>query len=318
MDYIVFDLEWNQCPDGKKKEDASLPFEIIEIGAWKLNEQREIVDFFHRLVRPQVYQDIHFRTQEVIHMDMKILKGGMPFPAAAREFLEWCGKDCRYCTWGDVDLAEFQRNLKYYHLENLLPGPIFYLDAQKLFSLNYEDGKIRKSLEHGIDYMGLPKEEKFHRALEDAKYTALIFQKLDETIVETYYSVDTYQSPAKRKDEIYLSYPGYDKFISKEFPDKEAAMRDRVVCSTRCICCHKPAKRKIRWFCANSQRYFSVSYCQEHGYIQGKIKIRKNDRGCYYVVKTLKFIDEGKVQSIRDKQIAIRRKRWLKRHREND
>ena len=39
MNYIVFDLEWNQCPDGKEKEIKDMPFEIIEIGAVKLDSQ---------------------------------------------------------------------------------------------------------------------------------------------------------------------------------------------------------------------------------------------------------------------------------------
>lgn len=39
MNYIVFDLEWNQNPDGRKHPDSRLPFEIIEIGAVKLNEK---------------------------------------------------------------------------------------------------------------------------------------------------------------------------------------------------------------------------------------------------------------------------------------
>lgn len=28
MNYIVFDLEWNQSPDGKKNRNEKLPFEI--------------------------------------------------------------------------------------------------------------------------------------------------------------------------------------------------------------------------------------------------------------------------------------------------
>ena len=40
MNYIVFDLEWNQSPGGKKYSNSRLPFEIIEIGAVKMNEQR--------------------------------------------------------------------------------------------------------------------------------------------------------------------------------------------------------------------------------------------------------------------------------------
>ena len=31
MNYIVFDLEWNQCPYGKGQENERIPFEIIEI-----------------------------------------------------------------------------------------------------------------------------------------------------------------------------------------------------------------------------------------------------------------------------------------------
>ena len=44
MNYIVFDLEWNQCPGGKKGANKKIPFEIIEIGAVKLNNEKEVTD----------------------------------------------------------------------------------------------------------------------------------------------------------------------------------------------------------------------------------------------------------------------------------
>ena len=37
MNYIVFDLEWNQSPGGKKYSNSRLPFEIIEIGAVRMS-----------------------------------------------------------------------------------------------------------------------------------------------------------------------------------------------------------------------------------------------------------------------------------------
>ncbi|MCI6795351.1 MAG: DNA polymerase III, partial [Lachnospiraceae bacterium] len=46
MNYIVFDLEWNQCPYGKNREVRELPFEIIEIGAVKLDADRNYVDSY--------------------------------------------------------------------------------------------------------------------------------------------------------------------------------------------------------------------------------------------------------------------------------
>ena len=78
MNYIVFDLEWNQSPGGKKYSNSRLPFEIIEIGAVKMNEKREPVDVFQRLIKPQVYNWIHDSIHEVIHVDYKDLADGLP------------------------------------------------------------------------------------------------------------------------------------------------------------------------------------------------------------------------------------------------
>ena len=46
---IVFDLEWNQNPGGKEASVERLSFEIFEIGAVKLNEEREKVAEFAKL-----------------------------------------------------------------------------------------------------------------------------------------------------------------------------------------------------------------------------------------------------------------------------
>ena len=116
MNFIVFDLEWNQSPEGKKYSNRRLPFEIIEIGAVKLNERKETVDTFHRLIKPQVYNWIHNSIREVIRVNYKDLETGTPFPQAVREFIEWCGDDWHFCTWGNQDVMELQRNMKYYEL----------------------------------------------------------------------------------------------------------------------------------------------------------------------------------------------------------
>ena len=137
MNYIVFDLEWNQNPDGRKHPDSRLPFEIIEIGAVKLNEKREIIDTFQCLIKPKVYHWIHDSIHEVIHVDFHELEKGLPFPKAIRRFLEWCGPEYRFFTWGNQDVMELQRNMKYYNLLKLIPGPVHYYDVQKLFSVKF-------------------------------------------------------------------------------------------------------------------------------------------------------------------------------------
>ena len=105
MNYIIFDLEWNQCPDGKEFEDPSLPFEILEIGAIKLDSNYHELGRFHEQICPAVYTSMHEYTQELLHMDMESLKMPVPFlkqqriscPGAGNGFISAPGAS-RICT----------------------------------------------------------------------------------------------------------------------------------------------------------------------------------------------------------------------------
>ena len=63
MEYIVLDLEWNQSNTGKEDAVEKLPFEIIEIGAIKLNKERVMVSEFNELINPQVYHEMQDHQQ---------------------------------------------------------------------------------------------------------------------------------------------------------------------------------------------------------------------------------------------------------------
>ena len=65
MNYIVLDLEWNQSPNGKDRENPRIPFEIIEIGAVRVSESFEILDSFSERIRPQIYHQLHYRTKQI-------------------------------------------------------------------------------------------------------------------------------------------------------------------------------------------------------------------------------------------------------------
>jgi hypothetical protein len=207
---------------------------------------------------------------------------------------------------------ELQRNMKYYHLLPILQGPIIYYDVQKLFSIRYEDRKSRRSLEYAIDALGIEKTEGFHRALADAAYTAAVLQHIEDPYILPNSSLDVYQNPKTRKQEIYISYPTYDKYVSREFPSREKLMKDREVTSTRCPICKKNAKRKLRWFLHNQKNYYSISICQEHGLVKGKIRLRKTEEDMVYAVKTIRVIDGAEADEIRGKREALRRKRQAK------
>lgn len=312
MNYIVVDLEWNQSNTGKEPEAKEIPFEIIDIGAVKLNSERIKAGEFNQLVKPAVYQQMHKITGNLIHLHMEDLEKGRPFTEVMEEFLSWCGEDYIFCTWGPLDVFEIQRNMHFYHMPPLSSAPIRFLDVQKLFSIAYEDGKTRRGLEYAVNYLKIEKDIPFHRAFGDAYYTAGILSCMDEKVLENY-SIDTYVLPASRQEEIHVMFHDYMKYVSREFADKTEALEDREVVSTRCYICHRNIRRKVRWFSPNGKHYYSISYCPVHGYMKSKIRIRKSENNMVYVVKTSKFISEEDCQKIIQKKDSAKEHHKLKK-----
>ena len=301
MNYIVLDLEWNQSDTGNEPATKEIPFEIIDIGAVKLNSDRIMTDEFNQLIKPSVYHHMHKVTGKLIHLHMRDLKKGRPFTEVAKEFLSFCGTDFIFCTWGPLDLFELQRNMHYYKMPPLSDVPVRFLDVQKLFSIGFEDRKSRRSLEYAIDYLKIEKDIPFHRAFSDAYYTAKVLALLDQEVLRNY-SYDVFHIPKDKQSEIHVQFDTYAKYISRGFADKAQAMEDRTVSSTKCYLCRRSLRRKIRWFTPNGKHYYCVSYCDRHGYMKSKVRMRKSEDKMVYVVKTEKFITEAEVEAIRDKQ----------------
>lgn len=319
MNYIVLDLEWNQCPQGKEYSVDKLNFEIIEIGAYKLDSELNLVDSFNELVKPQVYSEIHSIIGGIVKYTIEELnEKGDYFEFVIKRFLEWCGADYIFCTWGCQDLTELQKNIRFYNLKYKFDYPLSYLDIQKLFSIKYEDGKSRRSLEYAVEYMRVCKSIPFHHAIDDVYYTTEILRRMKLSELEKYYSIDMYRKPATKKEEIHIVYDTYYKFISRAFSSKEKAMLDREVKATRCYLCEREESTKnmtkiANWFSDNSKTYYFLGECEQHGFIKGKIRMKKTDDDRVYVVKTLKATDMDGATQVLEKQLAIRERRRRKR-----
>ena len=243
---------------------------------------------------------------------MNELKKGKDFPIVMKEFLEWCGEDYFFATWGPLDLLELQRNIKYYNLESLSDKPIKYYDVQKLFSLGIMKEKTRKTLEFAIDYFNIEKDIPFHRAFSDAYYTAKVFQKLVNPDILQFVSFDTFHIPKNKKEEIKIAFPGYFKYISRGFQTKSEVMEDREVSSTKCYLCHRNLKKKIKWYSPNGKNYNSIAYCDIHGYIKYKCRVKKSENGKYYAIKTSKFITEEKMIKLQEELKKIKENKKIK------
>ena len=274
MNYIVFDLEWNQSPIGQAGEHPRMPFEIIEIGAVKLDENYSVVDEFSRLVKPKIYTKLHKIIKQMLSYDEKDLKhDGVPFKQACAEFLKWCGEDSVFCTWCPSDLYYLQNNMDFYYMPKL-PFPLKFYNIQQIFADKYDpDGNIWK-LERAVEMLGLNEEEPFHAAVNDARYTARVLEAADLGDILDKYSFDIYRHPKKREERVEAFHDGRLDEISEEFPSKRAAMEDKELSMIRCVRCGRKTGKKLKWFPATTSTDVAVGKCLYHGYMAGTIKCK--------------------------------------------
>ncbi len=312
MNYIVLDLEWNQ---GRKDSYNSkrLPFEVIEIGAAKLDDNFNIIDQYGSIVKPKIHRHLHPAIRELLNYDETLLRTGRPFYEVYREFEEWCGDDYIFCTWGPLDLIHLQQNMDYYYFKNL-PYPLKYYDVQEIFAVTkLGDKNKHPSLEKAVEKMKIPIDGAFHCAKNDAYYTARVFQKMSHRKLSDMYSVDCYHYPTCEEEEITLKHINSIEYISRTFPDKTTAMEDSFISSMHCYKCNRELKPKIKWF-SNNTNQICVGKCWTHGLQCGKIKFKPTKYDEVFVIKKVEKINKRDYEKIKNRQKNIQLRRMEKRH----
>ena len=89
-----------------------------------------------------------------------------------------------------------------------------------------------------------------------------------------------------------MKFPEYSKYISGEFDCKEEILKDKEISDIICVKCSRMLRKKIRWFSYGQRFYFALGICPEHGYMKGKIRVKKSEQDLYYAVKTIKAVGE--------------------------
>ena len=59
MNYIIFDMEWNQPSSAKEKNPDLIRGEIIQLGFFVLNEKLEVLHNENILIKPVCYKNIN-------------------------------------------------------------------------------------------------------------------------------------------------------------------------------------------------------------------------------------------------------------------
>ena len=81
MEYITFDLEWNQPYPGQPLH-RDLTAEIIQIGAVKMDADFHIIDQFKADVKPTFYTHIKREVQQLTGISAEALRRGESSPSS--------------------------------------------------------------------------------------------------------------------------------------------------------------------------------------------------------------------------------------------
>jgi len=230
MDYIVFDLEFNQDfshVSGQKIHRSC--FEIIQIGAVKLDQNFNTVETFQRYVKPTIYPVINPFITELTGITTEQLVSEETFPAAYNDFVEFaCGGDTVFCIWGMADLKELYRNIEYHELnKKLLSKKYINLQLYASLHFNLSQKKLMK-LKTTAELLSIPLVYPFHNALYDAHYTAEVFKRIGKESIHVK-RYDTDQAAirprqAKQKIDYVKLIRQFEKMYARELTAEEQDM----------------------------------------------------------------------------------------------
>ena len=232
MYFIVFDLELNQdfssLQNIDMKRSANL-FEIIQIGAVKLDSELNTVSTFNRYIKPVIYKDISPFITELTGITTGQLQGEENFPEVYKSFIEFIsGIDSVFCTWGMSDVKELFSNAEEHKLSSkLLPRKFINLQPYVSLYFNFSSKNLLR-LEHAVKALSLSTSYDFHNALYDAYYTAEIFKKIYNPFIQPKIYDPAYKPVKLRQPKKIIDTEGlinqFEKMYSRKMTEEEQSI----------------------------------------------------------------------------------------------
>lgn len=231
MHYVIFDLEFNQSTDNKeerKVKNNNLLFEIIQIGAIKIDTNLNIVSKFNALIKPTLYESLHPYVEHLTKININELNAAKTFPEVYSQFIKFIGNDnVVLVVWGISDIKELIRNAIFHNLPvSILPKN--YIDIQKYASKYFKYSKgLKVGLKPAVELLKIDNIGDFHDAYFDAFYTFKVFKKIFNTDIE----VEVYnfeKSPREKKTKEFIDVHGlfnqFEKIFNRNLTKDEKSM----------------------------------------------------------------------------------------------
>lgn len=278
MNLIVFDLEWNIGYQPKlfryHGAELTLRGEIIQIGAVKINERAEVLDTFEITLKPRIFRKLQHHIAQVTGLSQGDLETGVPIREGLARFVNWAGPDAEFAEWGLDDVPVLKQNLFLYELDERWPTR--WYDLQRIFLRYYprQEGE-GMTLESVVDRLGIPKEEPFHNALDDALYTVKICRKLP--LAE---GLAGYPDEEALLTEALLTDPDAETYDVKTFFGRlnhDDYKMDPALCHVVCPVCEAPLRVGEIWLKRGNTGYYTQADCPRCGAWFLRFKLSRKD-----------------------------------------
>ena len=277
MNLIVFDLEWNIGYQPKTflyhGTELTLRGEIIQIGAARINDRGDVLDTFEVNLKPHIFRKLQHHIAKVTGLSQGDLDAGLSMKEGLQKFLDWAGDDAELAEWGLDDVPVLKQNLFLVGLDENWPNR--WYDLQRIFLQTYprKEGE-GLTLESVVDRLGIPKEEPFHNALDDALYTARVCRKLP--LAE---GLATYPTEEELLTEALLGAENTGRdvqlFMNRMEHDDYRSVPELY--QARCPECGAPLQNDEVWLKRGNTGYFTRAACPYCGHWYLRFKLSRRD-----------------------------------------
>lgn len=249
MHYIIVDFEWNQASRLPGNIDPPYPLtgEIIQMGAVKLDAQRNMIDRFQQVVKPAYFRVMNPNVQQLTGIEEDLLETGVPFVEAVDQIRNWAGGDesneLAWFSWGFDDRLILKENLDLFELDKTWMEN--WYDLQMVYRFQIDQSPNQTALKTAMDALELTPPENLgeaHNAFFDAYCAGMIAEKLDleQGIAQTkqYFS----EHPPKQSN--YLT-----RATVRDCKNHRAAYNAGRELTLYCPRCHAPLLHEEPWIC---------------------------------------------------------------------
>lgn len=169
--FIIYDLEatcW--------RSRAPKQVEIIEIGAVKVDENLDVISEFCLFIRPLLHPEISKFCTQLTSITQRDIEGAPHFDEAIEAFEDWMNpSEVRtvLMSWGEFDKRQLLIDSQLHEIE--LPWLRYHACLQHHYS-KWKESKNQIGLKNAMELEGLSYSGTQHRAIEDARNMARLFQ----------------------------------------------------------------------------------------------------------------------------------------------